>query len=191
MKIAVGKYRVITSGAALGATHGASRRARRFWAVALLLPGLLAGAAWGQTRAAQASPPNAVESGRPLHELAEGARCGSVVIRHCRWRRESSSSVLDPSLRGRNGAPMQWEVVQYGGPDNDEIVVTGERIRDPGIQDVFERTFGTPRASTSMNTRVAAAGARCTVIERTGASLCSNSGAGLPALDNPLTDWTF
>jgi hypothetical protein len=191
MKVSVVRHRVIIKGAERSAPHGAPRRTGRLLAVALLLPGLLASAAWGQTRAEQASPPNATESGRAVQELVEGARCGSVVIRHCRWRRETSSVVLDPSLRGRNGAPMQWEVVQYGGPDSDEIVVTGERIRDPGIQDVFERTFGTPRASTSMRTQVAASGARCTVIERTGANLCSNAPGGLPALDNPLTDWTF
>jgi hypothetical protein len=150
-----------------------------------LAPPLLA--AQGQP-AAQAPAPDAHA---PAQQAAQGARCGSVVIRHCRRRRETASMVLDPALSGRNGAPMQWEVVQFGGPDNDDIVVNGERIRDPTIQEVFERTFGSPLGSTAMMTRNGVAGARCTTIARSGATLCSNGGGGLPALDNPLTDWTF
>jgi len=141
----------------------------------------------------QAAPdaPAATGISAPAHESAEGSRCGSIVIRHCRRRRETSATVLDPSLSGRNGAPMQWEVVQYGGPDNDEIYVSGERIRDPAMKEVFDRTFGAPLGSPAMMTRNAGGGARCTTIVRSGAFLCSNGGGGLPALDNPLTDWTF
>jgi hypothetical protein len=127
----------------------------------------------------------------PAKETTEGNRCGSVVIRHCHRRRETSSMVLDPALSGRNGAPMQWEVVQFGGPDNDEIVVYGERIREPAIKEVFERTFGSPLGYAAMTTRNARGGARCTTIVRSGAIQCSNGGGGLPALENPLTDWTF
>jgi len=123
--------------------------------------------------------------------LEEGGRCGSVVILHCHLRQETSATILDPALTGRNGAPMQWEVVQYGGPDNDEIVVNGQSIRDPGLKEVFDRTFGLPLQPRSMYTRTVVAGARCTTVFGSGATLCSNGGNGLPALENPLTDWVF
>jgi len=135
--------------------------------------------------------PAAAQGPGHIRDMLEGGRCGSVVIRHCRWRRETSSMVLDPGLTGHNGAPMQWEVVQYAGPDNDEIVVNGQRIRDPGVKEVFDRAFGSPMGGTSMHTSAGAAGARCTTIDRTAATLCSNGGNNLPALDNPLTDWVF
>jgi len=127
----------------------------------------------------------------PIREMLAGGRCGSVVIRHCRLRRETSAMVLDPGLTGRNGAPMQWEVVQYEGPDSDEIVVNGQSIRDPGLQEVFDRTFGLPLQSRRMLTRTVMAGARCTTVYDSGATLCSNGGNSLPALENPLTDWVF
>jgi hypothetical protein len=139
---------------------------------------------------AQGQKPSADVSA-PAQEVTEGNRCGSVVIRHCRLRRETASVVLDPALSGRNGAPMQWEVVQFGGPDNDEIVVYGERIREPAIKEVFERTFGSPLGYAAMTTRKARGGALCTTIVRSGAIQCSNGGGGLPALDNPLTYWSF
>ena len=175
---------------------GEPLRARRpgWTPLVLVLACLGMATAHAQTPVDAPAPPDPTPgmlSGKHVRELAEGVRCGSVVIRHCRLRRETSSMVLDPSLRGRNGAPMQWEVVQFGGPDNDEIVVNGERIRDPGLYEVFVRAFGAPAGSDGMLTRTAAGGARCTVVERSGATLCSNPGSGLPALDNPLTDWTF
>jgi hypothetical protein len=141
----------------------------------------------------QAMPPEA-RVNKPLAELAEGVRCGSVVIRHCRLRRETASMVLDPKLRGRDGAPMQWEVVQFGGPDNDEIVVNGERIRDPGVREVFERAFGSPAGGSGTRTGYAAGGGLCTVVERSGATVCSNTGGGAPAAGfstGDWTDWTF
>jgi hypothetical protein len=142
--------------------------------------------------AAQRPDPGATaQASTQAQDVSEGRRCGSVVIRHCRLRRETSDAVIDPALSGRNGAPLQWEIVQFGGPDNDEIVVNGERIRDPGLRAVFDRAFGSPLGSRAMITRPAAAGARCTVIAVSGATLCSNGGNSLPALDNPLADWVF
>jgi hypothetical protein len=126
-----------------------------------------------------------------IREMSEGGRCGSVVMRRCHLRRETSATVLDPGLTARNGAPMQWEVVQYGGPDNDEIVVYGQRIRDLGLKEVFDRTFGLPLQSRSMHTRTVAAGARCTTLDGSSATLCSNGGNRVAALENPLTDWVF
>ena len=135
--------------------------------------------------------PAAARGSAHVRDMLEGGRCGSVVIRHCRLHRETSAMVLDPGLTGHNGAPMQWEVVQYAGPDNDEIVVNGLRIRDPGVKEVFDRAFGSPMGGTSMHTSAGAAGARCTTVDRSSATLCSNGGNKLPALDNPLTDWVF
>jgi hypothetical protein len=159
--------------------------ARRLGAVAVLLPALAAPSAW-----AQAPVWAATVSNKPLQELAEGARCGSVVIRHCRLRRETASMVLDPALRGRNGAPMQWEVVQFGGPDSDEIVITGERIRDPAVEEVFSRNFGPSSRGSALLTRPGLGGSRCTVVPSTGASVCSNSGGESRAVDGRLADWS-
>lgn len=82
-------------------------------------------------------------------------------------------------------------MVQFAGPDSDEIVVNGQKIRDPGVREVFERTFGSPLSSTGMRTRRGVAGARCTTVAASGATLCSNGGNSPPALENPLSDWTF
>jgi hypothetical protein len=159
--------------------------------VAAVLLALVLYPSWCAAQALSAAHRPAPDMSAPAREIAAGHRCGSVVIRHCRRRRETSSIVLDPSLSGRNGAPMQWEVVQFSGPDNDDIVVNGERIRDPAVGAVFDRTFGAPLGSPAMLTRRVAAGALCTNIIRSGAILCSNGGGGLLTLDNPLTDWTF
>lgn len=157
------------------------------------LGALLCALALAPVAAGGAQEPAPASAGTVAREMTQGAHCGSVVILHCRRRREVSSLVLDPALRGRNGAPMQWEVVQFAGadPDPDEIIVNGERIRDPALKEVFDRAFGAPQDATGMLTRNGAGGARCTTIAGSGASLCSNSGGTLPALENPLTDWTF
>lgn len=123
--------------------------------------------------------------------LDEGSRCGSVVIRHCRVRRQAAAPGAEDTPAARAGAPAEWEAVQMAGPDSDEIVVSGERIRDPALKEVFDRAFGAPLAARGMHTRSAVAGARCTTVEGSGATMCSNGGNSLPALQNPLTDWTF
>lgn len=146
--------------------------------------------AWGLVSPSWAGelPPDASAQGaqRPVSGMmaeariaARGDRCGSVVVQHCR------RPLVDKA------APEEWEMVQFAGPDSDEIVVNGRRIRDPVIREVFDRAFGSPLPAAGMRTRVAAAGARCTSVNNAGATLCSNGGNNLPALENPLTDWTF
>lgn len=157
--------------AAQGWWGWARRVARRHGARAALL-------ALGLASVAGAVEAPADESPLPARPAA-GAPCGSVVIRHC------------PRPVEEKKAPGEWEMVQFAGPDSDEIVVNGQRIRDPGVREVFDRAFGSPLTSAGMRTRVGSAGARCTTVQATGATLCSNGGSKLPALDNSLTDWTF
>ena len=154
----------------------------RFASAVLLALGTATGAWAGETppdEPVQATSPAGSTMLAEASFAARGARCGSVVVRHCR------RPMVDKA------APGEWEMVQFAGPDSDEIVVNGQRIRDPGIREVFNRAFGSPLAASGMHTRVAGAGARCTSLEATGATLCSNGGNKLPALENPLTDWTF
>jgi hypothetical protein len=118
-----------------------------------------------------------------------GQKCGSVVIRHC--QRAADSVVVDPNAPPVGQAPAQWEANRGIGMDADseEVIVTGERIRDAELNKVFERYLGAPPAS--MVTRKAKGGARCTTITRTGATYCSNSGDVLPGLADPVTQWSF
>lgn len=149
---------------------------------ALLVMGLVSVAGASEAPADESAQGALPAAGMKLVEAraaAHGARCGSVVIRHC------------PQPETDKAAPDEWQMVQFAGPDSDEIVVNGQRIRNPGVREVFERTFGSPLGSAGMRTRVGAAGARCTTVAASGATLCSNGGNSLPALDNPLTDWTF
>jgi len=121
--------------------------------------------------------------------VATGANCGSLVIRNCRLRLPSVLAGSGEQVLG--GAPSQWEAVHIAGPDSDEILVTGERIREPTPSEVFERYLGSPAGSTSMITRTALGGARCTTISRSGATLCSSSGGMLPGMGTPVTTWSF
>jgi len=121
--------------------------------------------------------------------VTTGANCGSLVIRNCRLR--APSVVLDSGQRVLGGAPQQWEAVHVAGPDPDEIVVTGERIREPTPSEVFDRYLGSPTGSTSLISRDAVGGARCTTISRSGATLCSSSGGVLPGMGTPVTSWSF
>ena len=121
--------------------------------------------------------------------VGTGVHCGSLVIRNCRLR--LPSVLADSGERVLGGAPLQWEAVHIAGPDADEIVVTGERIREATPSEVLERYLGTPSGSTSMMTRTAFGGARCTTISRSGATLCSSSGGVLPGMGTPVTTWSF
>lgn len=121
--------------------------------------------------------------------VTTGANCGSLVIRNCRLR--LPSVLADSGQRVLGGAPLQWEAVHIAGPDADEIVVTGERIREAAPSEVFERYLGSPAGSTSLISRAASGGARCTTISRSGATLCSTSGAVLPGMGTPVTSWSF
>jgi len=121
--------------------------------------------------------------------VTTGVNCGSLVIRNCRLRLPSVLAGSGQPVLG--GAPLQWEAVHIAGPDADEIVVTGERIREPTASEVFERYLGSPQGSTSLISRPAFGGARCTTISRSGATLCSVSGAVLPGMGTPVTTWSF
>jgi len=121
--------------------------------------------------------------------LASGANCGSLVIRNCRLR--APSVVMPAGQRVLGGAPLQWEAVHVAGPDPDEIIVTGERIREPTPSEVFDRYLGSPQGSTSLISHDAVGGVRCTMISRSGATLCSSSGGVLPGMGTPVTSWSF
>lgn len=117
-------------------------------------------------------------------------KCGSLVIRRCRLR-TTATMVVDPDLPLRGISPLQWQQVRSAGPDSEEIVVSGERIREPTPGEVFDRYFGSPLISPGLVSRDAGGGGRCTTIVRTGATLCSNSGNVLPGMGTPVTSFSF
>ncbi len=121
--------------------------------------------------------------------VTTGANCGSLVIRDCRLR--TPSVVVDSSQHVLAGAPRQWEAVHEAGPDSEEIFVTGERIRGPTPSQVFDRYLGSPQGSTSLISRDAVGGARCTTISRSAGVLCSSSGDVYPGMGTPVTSWSF
>ncbi len=121
--------------------------------------------------------------------VGAGVNCGSLVIRNCRLR--LPSVLADSGQRVLGGAPVQWETVHIAGPDAEEIVVTAERIREATPSEVFEGYLGSPLGSTSLLSRAAFGGARCTTISRSGATLCSTSGGVLPGMGTPVTTWSF
>jgi hypothetical protein len=145
---------------------------------------------------AHAAPPGPGAPAAPAAEpkkntLVPGEKCASVVIRNCRAR-----LVPDPSLPaedtrppGRaNDAPGRWEAVRGADPDSDDIVVEEDRLRDPTIQEVFERYLGLP--GTGYRTRNIAGGARCTTINSTGATLCTQPANQAPPSSLPHTDFS-
>jgi len=168
--------------------RGLGQRSRRIGVGALLL--LLAGSA---AVASGGDPGGAVAATTGTNPAAQGGNCGSVVIRHCEPRPHSSSMVIDTERAGLSMAPEQWEAIRAAGPDldSDEIVVVGEREREPTPSEEFDRYLGSPSGPPSLISRDAGGGARCTTISRSGARLCSNSGGVLPGMGTPVTTWSF
>jgi len=149
--------------------------------------------AWSVALAASDGDGGAAVATTGASPVAQSANCRSVVIRYCQPRARTSSVVIDRTPLGLGRAPEQWEAVHAAGPDpdSDEIVIVGERIRQPTPSEVFDRYLGSPAGSTSLISRAAGGGARCTTISRSGATLCSSSGGVLPGMGTPVTTWSF
>lgn len=163
------------------------RRAAQAAAGALAL-GLLLGPSAARAQGDGSSAAAQAETGA---EVA-AADCGSVVIRNCRVRPRGASVVIDTNQPVLRAAPPQWEAVHAAGPDSEEIVVTGERPREPTPSEVFDRYLGAPVGSMgALVSRQAAGGARCTTISRSGGTLCSVPGGAMPWMGTPVTSWSF
>lgn len=144
---------------------------------------------WAQPRAGE-GPATPAES---LSVAAAGERCGSVVIRHCRLRPAPPSLVVNPQALPVGSPAAKWEAVRSADPENEEIVVSGEAIREADVRTVFDRNLG-PTEPTAMVTRDAIGGARCTTLLRSGATLCSTGGSMVPSglsVPRGWGDWTF
>lgn len=157
-------------------------------AVALLLAGL---AVCAPVLAADTPAAAANKEGPAANAVtatAAPAKCSSVVIRNCRAR-----FIPDPVAEGsqlpRGGeAPGRWEAVRNTDLDSEEILVEEDRLREPGIREVFERYLGA--GPIAFVTRNALGGARCTTIVSTGVRFCSHPGAETPGSGLPHTDFS-
>lgn len=177
--------------ARIGVASLAGVRARRQWSgrarvCALLL--LFAGSA----SLGADGPGSASAASAQTGTGATQGDCGSVVIRHCQPRAHIASVVVDTTHPSLRQTPVQWETVHEAGPDADDIVVVGARVREPTPTEVFERYLGAHSDSAMLITREASGGARCTTISRGGGTLCSVSGGGIPGgTGTPVVTWSL
>ncbi len=152
--------------------------------------GLLAAAAlapWACVQGQDAAPVSAV-----AREILQGQRCGSTVLRTC-----LRPAAQDPPAAWAPGprriAPREFEEVRRAMADDlYELLISGERIRDPSatallaqrlgqgdpegvVRSVFERNLGAgdERAGRAMETTDWGGGVRCTVTVY-GGELCTD-----------------
>lgn len=170
------------------------RRAGGRWLLALFACALCAAAA-GQASTTQSTAESTAEGAAaapPAGSAPDSGACTSLVMRRCGIRRTAPSLAIDPEMRLAGFSLTRWAALpDLRSESDDEIVVTGERIRGPTVHEVMERNLGGALSPTRLLTGDTPGGARCTTIVRTGATLCTNSPNVLPGLGNLLTDWTF
>jgi hypothetical protein len=112
----------------------------------------------------------------------ERRSCGSVVLLHC------PTTAARGALRG---APAQWEAARWAeSSDDEQIVITGGRLRHETIGSVFQRDLASGGPGTEeLSTTDRGAGVRCTVT-RTGQIYCSRAANETPGTVGVQTDWS-
>lgn len=143
---------------------------------AVLLLMLAAAGARGQAPADNA----AVErEGQAAHA------CKSVVLRHC----HGAVASVDDTQGAAAFDQSRWAAEG----DDDEIIVTAQRLARVHVREVFERNLAAGLGQTGyMQTRDVGAGVRCSGPK--GIWTCSRSGNTIPAgpgTDTSRADWTF
>jgi hypothetical protein len=105
----------------------------------------------------------------------DGAKCGSTVILRCASEAQRASVAAGAANAAPEGIAAQWQTKRWTGPLGlDEIVITGDRIPEASVREVFERNLG--RRVIRRGDFVSSdwgAGRHCTTYLSSGATYCS------------------
>jgi hypothetical protein len=161
--------------------------------VCLLMYGLTGNAFASEEEVAPSSglPPHEQAKDAPAKATVESTRCGSLVIQHCGAGRRRPSMVIDPDLRRLNRVLYQWAQARAVDPDSNEIVITEENQRPVTPEEAIEQALGPQMPPSTLITREAGNGLRCTTMVRNNRTVCSGPGNLLPSEWNPMADWSF
>ena len=118
------------------------------------------------------------------------AQCGSVVFRRCAKPVAGGAGPAAVDREGGAAAAAQLQGVRWSGPDGlEDVVITGQSERAPGLRQVFERNLGpVARPRDPDRTVPFADGVRCTT-NAAGQTACHDPQAGFRLAD-PVTPTT-